>query len=156
MIHNKLRYQLRKFKRSYSRNNSEADNVVRLDDEQFQILLNSIRNINDNLPDKKSNKVQMIMAPRNDLISNIIKYVLFGVFLLIGFVIIYTTVSNWSTYFTNFGTIIIGILIIIFGIVLILASFNILKEENRHYIIALFSAIVSIAALAVTFIALNK
>ena len=82
--------------------------------------------------------------------SNTVKFLLAALFIGIGVLADYFLFSNWKTFWVGGVQNVAVIFIILLSFVCIALGISIFKEKDRNYIVAMFSAIVSLVALIVS------
>lgn len=139
---------------------SDKQKSIRLDTDQVTEIMNSLtdrmewqtRTVSDEIRNK--HMIVNVSTEKNkmDTFSSLLKWLLcclfigFGLFLFCGLFI------SWKTLWTGWAEKISCIIVIIIGIVCMSIGIDIHKETNRNYLIALFSALVSLVALVVTLV----
>ena len=129
--------------------------VVRLDEEQINAFLEQLTEriewSTNRIVDETTPPAVIVPQKKTDAFSKFVKILLCGLFAGFGILGFYTVFTNWSTmYIGGFAnTVAIGIVFLIcFDCIII--GIDIWREEDRNYLIALFSALVSLVALIVT------
>ncbi len=131
--------------------------VVRLDEEQISDFLEQlterIERSTNRIVDETTPPTVIVPQKKNDAFSQFVKILMCGLFAGFGALGFYTVFANWSTmYIGGFAnTVAIGIVFLIcFACIII--GIDIWREKDRNYLIALFSALVSLVALIVAFV----
>ena len=133
--------------------------TVRLNDEQLQDFLDdltqriewSTNRIVDETP--KTTMVHATENQRNDGFSFIIKWIVASLFFAVSITIVYSLYSIWGEFWSAGWTNRIALFIVaVVSFDCFILSIEIIKEKDRNYIIALFSALVAFVALIVTLI----
>lgn len=131
--------------------------VVRLDEEQVNTFLEQLTEriewSTNRIVDETTPSPAIAPEKKNDAFSRFVRLLLCGLFVGFGILGFYTVFANWSTmYIGGFAnTIAIGIVFLIcFACIII--GIDIWREKDRNYLIALFSALVSLVALIVAFV----
>ena len=133
--------------------------TVRLNDEQLQDFLDdltqriewSTNRIVDETP--KTTMVHATEIQRNDGFSFIIKWIVASLFFAVSITIAYSLYSIWGEFWSAGWTNRIALFIVaVVSFDCFILSIEIIKEKDRNYIIALFSALVAFVALIVTLI----
>lgn len=133
--------------------------TVRLNDEQLQDFLDdltqriewSTNRIVDETP--KTTMVHATENQRNDGFSFIIKWIVASLFFAVSITIAYSLYSIWGEFWSAGWTNRIALFIVaVVSFDCFILSIEIIKEKDRNYIIALFSALVAFVALIVTLI----
>lgn len=133
--------------------------TVRLNDEQLQDFLDdltqriewSTNRIVDETP--KTTMVHATENQRNDGFSFIIKWIVASPFFAVSITIAYSLYSIWGEFWSAGWTNRIALFIVaVVSFYCFILSIEIIKEKDRNYIIALFSALVAFVALIVTLI----
>lgn len=133
--------------------------TVRLNDEQLQDFLDdltqriewSTNRIVDETP--KTTMVHATENQRNDGFSFIIKWIVASLFFAVSITIAYSLYSIWGEFWSAGWTKRIALFIVaVVSFNCFILSIEIIKEKDRNYIIALFSALVAFVALIVTLI----
>lgn len=128
--------------------------VVRLDYEQQQQILDNLTQriewSTNRIVDENAPSPILIPEKKTDAFSFFVKILLCGVFVGFGSLGLYTLFTNWSTMcvggFSN--TMAIGFVCFAFFTCIVI-GIDLLREKDRNYLIALFSALVSLVALIV-------
>jgi len=131
--------------------------TVRLDSEQQKQLLDDLTQriewSTNRIVDETKPSSVIVPQKKTDAFSKLVKVLLCGLFAGFGVLGFYTVFANWSTmYIGGFSnTVAIGILFLIcFACIII--GVDIWREKDRNYLIALFSALVSLVALIVALV----
>ena len=131
--------------------------VVRLDEEQVNIFLEQLTEriewSTNRIVDETAPPPTIVPLKKNDAFSQLVKVLLSGLFAGFGVLGFYSIFANWSTMYVGgfANTVAIGILFLIcFACIII--GVDIWREKERNYLIALFSALVSLVALIVAFV----
>ena len=131
--------------------------TVRLDSEQQKQLLDDLTQriewSTNRIVDETKPSSVIVPQKKTDAFSQLVKgslCVLFAGFGILGF---YTIFSNWSTiYIGGFANTVAVVVVFLICFDCIMIGIDILREKDRNYLIALFSALVSLVALIVAFI----
>ena len=131
--------------------------TVRLDSEQQKQLLDDLTQriewSTNRIVDETKPSSVIVPQKKTDAFSKLVKVLLCGLFAGFGVLGFYTVFANWSTmYIGGFSnTVAIGILFLI-SFACIIIGVDIWREKDRNYLIALFSALVSLVALIVALV----
>lgn len=93
-----------------------------------------------------------IRKKEGKMFSNTVKFLLAALFIGVGVFADYFLFSNWKTYWIGGAQNVAVVFMILLSIVCVALGISIFKEKDRNYIIAMFSAIVSLVALIVSII----
>ncbi|MBE6836370.1 MAG: MFS transporter [Ruminococcaceae bacterium] len=93
-----------------------------------------------------------IKEKEEKIFSGIVKFLLAALFVGIGVLADYFLFSNWKTYWIGGVQNVAVIFMILLSFVCIALGISIFKEKDRNYIVAMFSAIVSLVALIVSLV----
>ena len=131
--------------------------TVRLDSKQQQQLLDDLTQriewSTNRIIDETNPTPQIVPQKKTDAFSILVKVLLCGLFVGFGILGFITIISNWSTlYVGGFANIVaIGIVFVI-CLACVIIGVDIWREKDRNYLIALFSALVSLVALIVALV----
>ena len=130
--------------------------TVRLDSKQQQLLDDLTQRIEwstNHIIDETNPTPQIVPQKKTDAFSILVKVLLCGLFVGFGILGFITIISNWSTvYVGGFANIVaIGIVFVI-CLACVIIGVDIWREKDRNYLIALFSALVSLVALIVALV----
>lgn len=131
----------------------DSNQVSLFVDQLTEIIERSTNQIVNDLEPDYSAMISYTQQERTkDVFSNLIKWVLGSVFSAFGILGIVELVTNWPTYWI--GGVHNGATITLFLICLIcvVIGIDLFREKDRKYIISLFSALVSLAALVVALV----
>lgn len=137
----------------------QKQKTIRLDDEQVESILDSMtqriewstnRIIDES---QKPIAIQTNEKTQQDGFSFAIKWSIASFFFIVTLVIGYWLYRIWVNYWgTSWGHRIALFIVAMVGCNCFLLGIDILKEKDRNYIIALFSALVALVALIVTLV----
>ena len=137
----------------------QKQKTIRLDDEQVESILDSMtqriewstnRIIDES---QKPIAIQTNEKTQQDGFSFAIKWCIASFFFIVTLVISYWLYRIWVNYWgTSWGHRIALFIVAMVGCNCFLLGIDILKEKDRNYIIALFSALVALVALIVTLV----
>ena len=131
--------------------------TVRLDSEQQKQLLDDLTQriewSTNRIVDETRPSPMIVPQKKIDSFSKLVKVLLCGLFVGFGILGFITVINNWSTmYIGGFAnTVAIGIVLLI-CLACIVIGIDIWREKDRNYLIALFSALVSLVALIVALV----
>lgn len=131
--------------------------TVRLDSKQQQQILDDLTQriewSTNRIIDETNPTPQIVPQKKTDAFSILVKVLLCGLFVGFGILGFITIISNWSTvYVGGFANIVaIGIVFVI-CLACVIIGVDIWREKDRNYLIALFSALVSLVALIVALV----
>ena len=131
--------------------------VVRLDEEQVNAFLEQLTKrmewSTNRIVDETTPPTVIVPQKKTDAFSQFVKILLCVLFVGFGILGFYTVFANWSTLYIGglANTLAVGIVFLIcFACIII--GIDIWREKDRNYLIALFSALVSLVALIVAFV----
>lgn len=107
------------------------------------------RIVDESKPACHDSKIQ-IKEKEEKTFSNTVKFLLAALFIGIGVLADYFLLSNWKTFWIGGVQNVAVVFIILLSSVCIALGISIFKEKDRNYIVAMFSAIVSLVALIVS------
>ena len=131
--------------------------TVRHDSNQQQQILDDLTQriewSTNRIIDETNPAPQIVPQKKTDAFSILVKVLLCGLFVGFGILGFITIINNWSTvYVGGFANIVaIGIVFVI-CLACVIIGVDIWREKDRNYLIALFSALVSLVALIVAFL----
>ena len=131
--------------------------TVHLDSKQQQQILDDLTQriewSTNRIIDGTTPAPQIVPQKKTDAYSILVKVLHCGQFVGFGILGFITIINNWSTvYVGGFANIVaIGIVFVI-CLACIIIGVDIWREKDRNYLIALFSALVSLVALIVAFL----
>lgn len=131
--------------------------TVCLDSEQQKQLLDDLTQriewSTNRIVDETRPSPMVVPQKKIDSFSKLVKVLLCGLFVGFGILGLITVINNWSTMYVGgfANTVAIGIVFLI-CLACIVIGIDIWREKDRNYLIALFSALVSLVALIVALV----
>lgn len=140
---------------------AQQPKTVQFDSSQVDLFMDKLTEIIESSTNQIVNELEpdySAMIPylhqerTGDAFSSLIKWVLGSIFSVFGVLGIVELVTNWPTYWIggihNAATIILFLICLICVVI----EIDLFREKDRKYIISLFSALVSLAALVVALV----
>lgn len=137
---------------------SDQSITVRLDQSQVEELMDQLTDriqwsTNRIVDETKPRSTPVIIREKKtDTFSSLIRWILSFVFIGFGVGLIAMLISNWSTYWIGGVHNISALCVIFIGLISTAIGIDIFRENDRDYIVSLFSAIVALVALIVTLV----
>lgn len=131
--------------------------TVRLDSKQQKQILDDLTQriewSTNRIIDEATPAPQIVPQKKTDAFSILVKVLLCGLFVGFGILGFITIINNWSTVCVGgFANIVAIGTVFVICLACIIIGVDIWREKDRNFLIALFSALVSLVALIVAFL----